>query len=214
MDPSNPLILGTHYWAIFEKRNGVLFRWDTRVYLQPMTAPSPQDPCLGAIIGKNPGSAQPTRDGEGLQPIALGLDRCLLTVRSVVMKAYGSLGSSPPECGFIQVLNLFYLCDPQLKRAIGLLQTQFNSEITPCLSESRSFPWVWAIWGGPSRDLDPYKKRFVNLKSKCHFFVDKHTSHVTPGLASTDDFAKHTQGLRHDLVVPHLKGILICRSRT
>lgn len=41
-----------------------IFRYDTRVYLNPIDFPRGDDICIGAIVGKNPGSAIASYDGD------------------------------------------------------------------------------------------------------------------------------------------------------
>lgn len=47
----------SYYWAKFKKIDDNIFRFDTRVYLNPTKSPGENDICIGAIVGKNPGSA-------------------------------------------------------------------------------------------------------------------------------------------------------------
>ena len=75
------------YWAKFEKINGRLYRFDTRIYLSEIESPSSSDVCVGAVVGKNPGSANPSISSKLIQPIDLNKDRLLPTVRNMVSKA-------------------------------------------------------------------------------------------------------------------------------
>ena len=77
-----------NFWAIFEEIEGDVFRFDTRIYLKPIESPETNDECIGAIIGKNPGSAKASRISSELQPINLERDQFLKAVRSIVTKAY------------------------------------------------------------------------------------------------------------------------------
>ena len=44
----------TCFWAVFEQKKELTFRFDTRIYLQPIEKPSKNDKCIGAVIGMNP----------------------------------------------------------------------------------------------------------------------------------------------------------------
>lgn len=194
------------YWAKFARHRGDLFRLDTRVYLSPVARIHDSDNCLGAIVGKNPGSAKPLTHARGLQPISLDGDKCLPIAKSIVLKSYQQINCEPPPNSYIQVLNLFYLCEPKLPLAIRKLKA--HKRARKCPSESQPFPWVWYVWGGPSPRLDGYKKRFGTLNTANHFYLDKHASRVIASPASASVFAKHTQGLRHELVLPHIASLL------
>ena len=91
----------TEFWAKFIPQNGEVFRMDTRVYLSPVTSPSDSDYCLGAVVGKNPGSARKSSQTEELQPIELSGDKLLPTVRNVVRKAFSqaALYNTPQKLG-------------------------------------------------------------------------------------------------------------------
>ena len=47
------------YRAIFRSEGDETFRLDTRVYLKEINEPQDSDICVGAVVGKNPGSAKP-----------------------------------------------------------------------------------------------------------------------------------------------------------
>lgn len=189
-----------NYWARFSSRSGEIFRFDTRIYLHAVEAPKKADPCLGAIVGKNPGKAKPSKSMRGMQSIALDGDKLLPTVRSIVSKAYESAKSFAPVRGYIQVLNLFYLCDHESPRATRTI-TAMAKPPKLCESEKRKFPWVWYAWGGPSRKLDHYKMRFANIEATRHFFLDYHLGRVTRRQPRVSEFAKHTQGLTQAPVI-------------
>ena len=110
------------YWAKFQSVGGETFRLDTRIYLNEINEPQENDICVGAIVGKNPGSAKATINSETLQPINLNRDNLLPTVRNIVLKSYNNSLQNLPEDGYIQILNLFYLCNPDLKKAISAIQ--------------------------------------------------------------------------------------------
>lgn len=49
------------YWAKFEKLGNSIFRYDTIIYLNQVNSPGNNDKCIGAIVGKKPGSARHTQ---------------------------------------------------------------------------------------------------------------------------------------------------------
>ncbi len=178
------------YWAKFEKVGNDTFRFDTRAYLvDQIDKPRDSDKCIGAIVGKNPGSAKKKNiSDKGLQKINLSKNRppskrwqkinlcgdnLLPTVRSIVKKAYDEAKIDVlPRC-YIQILNLFYLRDSNLDNAIKAMKK--HHEPKKYASEEYEFPWVWYVWGKENKCLSKYKKRFYQNKSnsKIHFFFDQ-----------------------------------------
>jgi len=153
-------------------------------------------------VGKNPGSAKAGNPSTlSLQKIRLDGDKLLPTVRNIVLKAYTAAGKQPPRGSYIQVLNIFYLCDPVLSRAINSINRHTNLAV--CQTETQSFPWVWYVWGNENPLLSEFKTRFSGLNTKVHFYFDKNEDVVvsaTPGLKS---FAKHTQGLKQEKIIAY-----------
>lgn len=196
----------SHFWARFEVVNGETFRLDTRIYLKDIDIPNNNDRCIGAIVGKNPGSAKPSTLTDQLQSVVLDNDKLLPTVLNVITKAYQCVNVSLPDRGYVQVLNLFYLCNSKLDEAIASIDRVAEPPL--CESETRLFPWVWYVWGDQSDQLDPRKKRFSQLNANHHFFFDKTLQEVRDGVPRCCDFARHTQGLTHDSVVPHIARLI------
>jgi len=158
-----------HYWAKFKTVDSAVFRFDTRIYLHSIDKPADNDATVGCVIGKNPGSALGEIGRRRLAPIALSGDKFLPTVRAIVSKAYLAAELPLPERGYIQVLNLFYLCNRHLveaKRSYAAVQRPPR-----CPAEKLSFPWAWYVWGGTDRTLDPLKKRFRRRKDGSAFFM-------------------------------------------
>jgi len=199
-------IMGHYFWAEFVEIEGDIFRFDTRIYLQPVNEIRADDICIGAIVGKNPGSAKSMALGNGISPIDLDGDKLLPTVRNIVYNAYQAAKMDIPQQGYIQVLNSFYLCDPDLGSAINRLKNNCNVE--SCPAESKIFPWVWYVWGGDSIDLNKFKERFQDIKAKKHFYFDKDQKEIISEIPRGTDFAKHTQGLRHDYIVPYITSLI------
>ncbi len=179
-----------------------MLRFDTRVYLQPCDRPRGRDRAIGCIVGKNPGSATPACITGDLQPIILQGDRFLPTVRAIVRKAYEAAAQAPPAGAYVQILNLFYLCNrnlAQAKRGFAEL------EMPPlCTTERKRFPWQWFAWGGPDPMLDPLKDRYLGRRAKEAFFLSGASKRVHIGKPGPGDHARHTQGMRHEPVVRYL----------
>jgi hypothetical protein len=196
----------SHFWAKFLSIDGETFRIDTRIYLKEINSPKKDDPCIGAIVGKNPGSAKPSASSGELQPIELDGDKLLPTVRNIITKAYLATQVPLPERGYVQVLNLFYLCNKSLSEAIASIGKV--AEPPYCKSEFGAFPWVWYVWGNESADLNPYKERFSQINAIHHFYFDNRAKEIKDRLPNCHEFAKHTQGLKHECVIPHIAQII------
>lgn len=161
---------------------------------------------MGRIIGKNPGSAVPEILTRGLQPIKLQGDHFLPSVLSIVRKAYDLRHFDYPEHAYIQVLNLFYLCNRDLREAKASLGVASTTSI--CASEKRSSPWSWYAWGGPDKQLDPLKARFLRKRPPNSFFYDRDAFSIVERKPRIDELAKHTQGMPHEAVVAHIASLL------
>ena len=160
----------TNFWAKFKIEGSNLYRFDTRIYLNKIKKPEKSDVCIGAVVGKNPGSAKPSEGKSGkLQKISLDGDKLLPTVRNIIQKSHRRNNSTIPARHYLQVLNLFYLCSPKLENAINQFESQNKKGF--CDSENKAFPWIWYLWGGSNSSLNIYKKRFVNIKADTHFFL-------------------------------------------
>jgi hypothetical protein len=162
---------------------------------------------MGAIVGKNPGSAQALAPGySGIQPIKLAGDKLLPTARNIILKACCRARIKIEAEAYIQVLNLFYLCDPSLSAAVK----KFESVRYPktCASENGHFPWVWFVWGKRHPRLGRLKRRFQVISTNLPFYYDQEMREVVTRVPGGGDHARHTQGLKHQEIVPLLAGIL------
>ena len=73
------------YWAYFKEENGEIFRFDTRIYFQPIDKPSDNDECICAVIGMNPGSAKPQKiNNNEIQEIILDKDKTLPNIKNII----------------------------------------------------------------------------------------------------------------------------------
>jgi hypothetical protein len=197
------------YWAQFERKEGEMFRFNTRIYLQPIVKPSPTDVCIGAFIGKNPGSAQPTNPKVSiLQRIQPGNDKMLPTIKNIMNKAYTAARKNIIPNGYIQVLNLFYLCDPLLNQARRRIQKFLPNHPIDC-SENNNFNFVFYTWGGPYGRINGYKNRFIqNIRTNNHIWFDYNANKTKTTKPSETDFVKHIQGLPHDNIMPQIVAII------
>jgi len=195
----------TNFWARFEEIDRSLYRYDTRIYIKPVNNIKEDDVCLGAVVGKNPGSAK-GEVSHNLKEIDLDKDKLLPTVRNIFLKAYELANIELPVRAYIQVLNLFYLCEPDLNLAKDEAKGKIIKGI--CKTENKDFPFVWFVWGGNDNFLNSYKNRFSSLKSKQPFYYDNKKGEVIQNIPTDISSAKHTQGLTHDFVVPHIANVL------
>jgi hypothetical protein len=196
----NPQFSGKmSYYARFENINNRLFRFDTRIYLGKHDHNLPGK-CVGAIIGKNPGSAKPTQLGS-LSPLNLDGDKMLPSVRNRFIAAYQSMGKEIPENAFVQVWNLFYLCNPNLGEACVAIS---ELPITPqCPSETSQPDIVWFAWGGNDARLNVFKARFTS-REFTSFYYDHRAGTVIIHVPTVQDFAKHPQGMPAKPIIEHL----------
>ncbi len=191
------------YYARFESVADYVFRFDTRIYLGDHKLDESGE-CVGAIVGKNPGSARLRQLGV-LAPLDLHGDKMLPFVRNRFVAAYEKAGKAFPPNAFVQVWNLFYLCNADL----GAACTAINSFANPplCSTEGRKLKVVWFAWGGDDSRLNPFKCRFISGQQGGFYYsgITKSIVILTP---SASDFAKHTQGMPKRPVVNHLAGVL------
>ncbi len=192
------------YFARFEEKDGHLFRFDTRIYLDSLN-PDAASVCIGAIVGKNPGSASPTALKKFV-PIDLNGDKMLPTVGNRFIEGYRRAKKPVPSNAFVRVWNLFYVCNRDLGEALWVASKL--SSLPTCPSESDSVLVVWYGWGGADADLNPYKARFLKRKYKTQFFYDHRSAKIAQNAPAFSDFAKHTQGMPAEPVVQYLAGIL------
>jgi hypothetical protein len=197
----------SYYWASFKKIGNDIFRFDTRVYLESIKKPSDKDICIGAVVGKNPGSAAPTQlSNNGLQKINLDGDQLLPNIKSIFEKSYNNANKNIRQNSYIQILNLMYICDKNLKQATNKAG-KYSSQII-CDTEKKHFPFLWYVWGGSNKELNIFKNRFSNLSANIHFYFDTKSKTIITTSPKEQDSARHTQGLKHDLVVSYISNIL------
>jgi len=197
----------SHYWAKFIRIGTDVFRFDTRIYFSDVLTPHPTDICIGAIVGKNPGSAIPKGDIYGsLVEIDLNGDKLLPCVKNIFLKAITAANKSINPNSYIQVLNLMYICDNNLENAI----TKINNCKNPlyCTTENGSFGFVWYVWGNEKKELNSYKKRFNSMNTNCQFYFNTKSNKILFTAPGHKEPARHTQGLSHSNVVPYIANII------
>ena len=199
--------MSNYYWARFEEVDSNMFRLDTRIYLKSVDKPSDKDICIGALAGKNPGSAIPKiKNNADIQPIDLHGDKLLPTVRSIFLKAYKHANKTVKANSYIQMLNIMYICDKDLSSAINKFSACKTKLI--CDTEKKSFDFLWYVWGNSDDNLNEFKKRFSNINVEKHFYFNTKENKIIDHSPTSNDPARHTQGLSHDLVVPFISQIL------
>ena len=191
------------YYARFELIQGHVFRFDTRIYLGQVPCHE-EGECVGAVVGKNPGSAKPTQL-DVLAPLSLAGDKMLPSVRNRFLRAYERAGRLAPRGAFVRVWNLFYLCNPNLTAACSSMSRITNVPVCP--SEGSQPKVVWFAWGGADRRIDAFKQRFGAYGDGC-FYYDHHRRTVVSGAPAVGDFAKHPQGMPAEPLVRYLAGVL------
>lgn len=199
--------MSNYYWAKFVEIDSNRFRLDTRIYLKSINKPSDDDICIGAVCGKNPGSACPKEDITGdLQIIDLDGDNLLPTVRSIFLKSYKEMKKPVKVNSYIQVLNLMYICDKNLSNAIKKISDYDKPKI--CETEKKLFPFLWYVWGNDDIKLNKFKERFAQIKADKQFYFHTKNEEIVERFPNLNNPARHTQGLSHDLVVPFISRIL------
>ena len=192
------------FYARFERIRGHIFRFDTRIYLGEHDIADPGR-CVGAIVAKNPGSAKHTRLGV-LTDMRLEGDKMLPTVFRRFSAAFRHARRGIPKNAYVQVWNLFYLCNPKLDAACQVVAEIRNPPL--CQSEIKRPNITWFAWGGDSRRLNPFKARFLSRRYVGTFFYSKADNAVIRRMPSISDRAKHPQGMPEDPIVEHLTRVL------
>lgn len=195
------------YLAKFKKIDGELFRFDTRIYLNGYDS-SKDCNCVGAIVGKNPGSARAgsTALNDELTPLELEDDKMLPTVRNRFIDGYKQAKKQIPINSFVRVWNLFYICDSDLDSAIHKASGCKNLPI--CSTENEETPIVWYGWGAHDQRLNLFKERFIAKKRQHQFFYDHNESRINTQPPTIRSFAKHTQGMPSKPVNEHLANVI------
>lgn len=166
------------YFACFRDCLTFTFRLDTRIYLRSGDEPGKHDRCIAAVIGKNPGSAAPTKLNR-LAELSLEDDKFLPYVCNRFRDAFGVAKRQVKPGSYIRVWNLVYICNEKLSHAMRDLR----SIHTPlwCDSERARPPIVWFAWGPRHAVLENYKRRFLRRRFFRTFYYDLHFLRSIPG---------------------------------
>ena len=126
-----------------------------------------------------------------------------------ITKAYRTAGKPVMPNSYVRVLNLFYLCDPDLNQARRRMR-EFPNHPNPIdCAENNTFPFVFYAWGGPNDGLNCYKDRFINtLRTNNYIWFDYRANKIKKTQPFRTDFVKHIQGLPHKNIMSELAVIL------
>jgi len=175
------------YYAKFSEIGADLFRFDTRVYLQGGN-PSEESECVGAVVGMNPGSARP-RFRDQHHELDLGRDKMLPYVRNRFNHAFRLAGMVPPWGAYVQILNVFYLCNANSCDAIDRVSNL--ADAPTCSSEFQRFPITWYAWGAEDQALAPLKARFLERRDGASIYMRRDRKSFGRTVPGPMEFAKH-----------------------
>ena len=109
---------------------------------------------------------------------------------------------------YIQILNLFYLCEENLTKARRKIK-ELKSTIPICLTEKNNFHFILYSWGGPNDGINEYKERFIgNMYSENHIWYDYKKKETKDCIPNITDSVKHIQGLTHENVIPNITKLI------
>lgn len=165
-------------------------RYNTRIYIDPIIQPSNADRPIASIVAINPGSAMPPSAyvAGTLAPLILGQDKTLSRILNAFINAINDRKNRDPYTpngNYIQVFNLFYLCNPDLGQALNQLANHgpFFDPNERCLVEP-----VWFAWGASDKQLNPLKQRFLTINPRRCLYWDCHQEKpikLIPSLTTT-----------------------------
>lgn len=175
------------YYARFSALGTELFRFDTRVYLQGGN-PSEESECVGAVVGMNPGSARP-KCLDRHHELDLGRDKMLPYVRNRFNSAFRLAGMAPPRGAYVQILNVFYLCNANSRDAIDRISNLI--EAPTCSAELQRFPIAWYAWGAEEEAIAPLKARFLERCDGASIYMQRDRKSFRRNVPRPMEFAKH-----------------------
>lgn len=146
-----------------------LIRHNTRLWFNRPASLPVQAECVGAVVGLNPGSAKGEMDSS--QETVGYCDATMSRILSTFKIAYSLKNKAIPNNAYIQMLNLFYLRDPDSCAALNLREK--NMRLMQTLhdpAESRTFPFFWLAWGQSARPEDV--ARFLSGRQERCCWVD------------------------------------------
>lgn len=128
--------------ANFEKRDGRLFRYDTKLWFEKPTRGG-KGVCVGAVVGLNPGSAEP-----GAEKGSATVDPTMHAILAAFELAAHNLGAKLPKGAFVRMWNLLYVCDSDEGSAVRtwLEHPEFVAGDFLDPTEKETAPFVWLAW--------------------------------------------------------------------
>ena len=122
------------------------------------------------------------------------------------MKAYKNSNYSM-EKKYIQVLNLFYLCNKNADVAIKEI-IKYPSNDCICNKENNHFGIVFYAWG-LKKGLDFFKKRLIDkIKTNNHIWYEKEKNEIILIKPNCNDKVKHPLGLTQNILLPKLEKMI------
>ncbi|GAB4301763.1 MAG: hypothetical protein Kow0068_24650 [Marinilabiliales bacterium] len=202
-----------YYFAKFYKKNELLLRVDTRIYFGSKKPNSREGNCLGLVILKNPGSANPTNIGEWSE-IQIGNDKALPWIANVYSTVLKELNLVIDENSYLRVCNLLPIREPNIDLAIkSLKENNYSAEDI----EYKVLPFIFFAWGWET-ELNPFRADYLYRLSKFRdtsFFVkydhrnNENKFQIIDGLPQIGDKVKHTQGMPQNIIIDKIKNILL-----
>ena len=202
----------SYYFAKFYKKNELLLRVDTRIYIGSKKPNSREGKCLGLFILKNPGSARPIKIGEWSE-VQVGEDKALPWIANVYQSVLKELHLEVDKNSYLRVCNLLPIREPNIDIAIkSLKENNYAAEEI----EYKVLPFIFFAWGWET-ELNPFRTDYLSSLSKFRnvsFFVKydhwnkENKFQIIDGLPQIGDKVKHTQGMPQNIIIDKIKEIL------
>lgn len=202
-----------YYFAKFNRENKIILRVNTRIYFGREKPNSRDGKCLGLVILKNPGSANPTNIGEWSE-IQIGNDKALPWIANAYSTVLKELNLVIDENSYLRVCNLLPIREPNIDLAIkSLNENQYFVEKI----EYKVLLFVFFAWGWEP-ELNPFRTTYLKSLTKFRnvsFFVKYDFSNyankfqIVDSLPQIGDKVKHTQGMPQNLIIDKIKEILL-----
>ena len=191
------------------------WRHDTRIYIEDVVCPQDDDEAIAAVICKNPGSAK-AAGGACAHCGYHGLGNGDPTLREIAKIFGAAINLRCPQGGplkgdYIQVLNLDYWCESDVDLLKRHLKANPGRDDDP--AEDKTFPVIWAAWGGDDTVLNGLKKRFLKSGGQWLYW-DYRQMNVTIGRPGVNSPVKHPErrppkfAIDHKIFVPALAPLL------
>jgi hypothetical protein len=164
------------------------------------------------VVLKNPGSARPLSTSGNWEIIKE--DHTLVLILNRFREAYAESQKVVPRNAFVQVWNLFYLCNHEADEAFATLVKYRESFGEPelCRCEDIVPKLVWFAWGKCNGCKKADVARFNSLKAR--FRKEQHKTHscyyspkassMVEGVPSDSEDAQHPQGLPSPAIATYI----------